>query len=141
MLKVSSHNQVQKQVGALPYRKNGKVLEVLFVTSRETKRWVIPKGWPMRGKKDWNAAAQEAFEEAGVEGNMGRKSIGTYRYVKRRKAGDVECDVTVFLLEVMHRFSEWPESSERRRKWFPIAEAVKRVDEEGLQAIIQATLA
>ncbi|MEP6828306.1 MAG: NUDIX domain-containing protein, partial [Aestuariivirga sp.] len=59
-----------KQIAALPYRKHGKGVDVLLITSRETKRWIIPKGWRMKGKKDWNAAAREAFEEAGVEGKV-----------------------------------------------------------------------
>ena len=87
-----------KQVAALAYRKHGKGVDVLLITSRETKRWVIPKGWPMKGKKDWDAAATEAFEEAGIEGTIGHKSIGTYHYVKRKLSGDLDCKVIVYPL-------------------------------------------
>ncbi|MBG1232818.1 NUDIX hydrolase [Aestuariivirga litoralis] len=134
-------NLPEKQVAALPYRREGKVLEVLLITSRETRRWVIPKGWPMKGKKDWNAAAIEAFEEAGIKGEVGRKSIGIYHYVKRRSSGDLDCEVVVYPFEVEKVLDEWPEKNERRRKWFAAARAAELVDEEGLQAIIGAALA
>ena len=141
VLKVLDQIKTQKQIGALPYRKQGGAIEVLLITSRETKRWVIPKGWPMKGERDWNAAAKEASEEAGIAGHVGQKSVGTYHYVKRKKSGDLDCEVTVFLLEVTQQKHEWPEKNERRRKWFKAKEAAKRVDEAGLQAIIAATLA
>ena len=89
-------NKLEKQVAALPYRRRGKKLEVLLITSRETRRWVIPKGWPMKGKKDWNAAAIEGLEEAGIKGDVGHKSVGTFRYVKRRITGDLDCNFYVF---------------------------------------------
>ncbi len=134
-------NLIGQQVAALPYRKHGKGVDVLLITSRATKRWVIPKGWPMHGKDDCDAAAIEAFEEAGITGDIGHNSIGTYHYVKSKKSGDVECEVTVYPLQVKHSFREWPEKAERRRKWFRAKDAASRVGEEGLQAIIAATLA
>ncbi len=134
-------NSLYKQVAVLPYRKHGKGVDVLLITSRETKRWVIPKGWPMEGKNDCDAAATEAFEEAGIEGHVNQKSVGTYHYVKRKKTGNLDCEVTVYLLDVTHLLREWPEKHERRRKWFSTKQATKRVDETGLQAIIAATLA
>jgi 8-oxo-dGTP pyrophosphatase MutT (NUDIX family) len=72
------------QVGALPIRFVDGKPEVLLVTSRESKRWVIPKGWPMKGKKNWAAAAQEAKEEAGVVGRTQKKPVGEFVYPKRR---------------------------------------------------------
>lgn len=133
-------NRLQ-QIAALPYRRHGKGVDVLLITSRETKRWVIPKGWPMEGKTDWVAAAVEAFEEAGLEGNIGNQSLGTYHYMKRKKSGDVECEVTVYPLEVNELLRKWPERHERKRKWFSAKAAAKKVNEEGLKAIIEATLA
>ena len=130
----------RKQVAALPYRKRGKGIDVLLITSRETKRWVIPKGWPMKGKKDWNAAATEAFEEAGIEGTIGRKSIGTYHYVKRKLSGDLDCKVIVYPLEVKNELKIWPEKAERKRRWFSAEAAAAVVTDDGLDAIIIATL-
>ena len=129
---------LQMQVAALPFRKRGKTFEVLLITSRETRRWVIPKGWPMKGKKDWNAAATEAYEEAGIKGDVSHKSIGVFRYLKRRDAGGFECEVAVYPFEVTKLLDEWPEQDERRRKWFEAARAAELVAEEGLKAIIQA---
>ena len=129
-----------KQVAALPYRKHGTGVDVLLITSRETKRWVIPKGWPMDGKKDWEAAATEAFEEAGIEGTIGRKSIGTYHYVKRKLSGDLDCKVIVYPLEVKNELKIWPEKAERKRRWFSAEAAAAVVTDDGLDAIIIATL-
>jgi len=130
--------RLNKQIAVLPYRRSGKTLEVLLITSRETKRWVIPKGWPMKGKKDWNAAATEGFEEAGLKGEVGQKSIGIYHYVKRKKSGDLDCEVTVYPFEITKMLEDWPEKGERRRKWFDAARAAELVEEEGLKAIIGA---
>jgi 8-oxo-dGTP pyrophosphatase MutT (NUDIX family) len=138
---VMAKEKFEKQVAALPYRQHGRGLQVLLITSRETRRWVIPKGWPMKGKKDWNAAATEAFEEAGIKGEIGHKTIGLYHYVKRRPAGDLECEVVVYPMEVKKLLDKWPEKSERERKWFNAAKAAKLVDEEGLKAIIEAAFA
>src|SRR5690606_20329418 len=89
-----------RQVAALPFRiKDGKV-EVLLVTSRETKRWLIPKGWLMKGKKPHKAAAQEAVEEAGVKGEIESESLGHYDYWKRRAAHFDLCRVEVYPLKV-----------------------------------------
>ena len=129
-----------KQVAALAYRKHGKGVDVLLITSRETKRWIIPKGWPMKGKKDWNAAAREAFEEAGVEGKMGKKSIGVYHYVKRDGLRSFDVEVTVYPLEVKSELRIWPEKAERKRRWFSAEAAAAVVTDDGLDAIIIATL-
>jgi 8-oxo-dGTP pyrophosphatase MutT (NUDIX family) len=131
----------RKQIAALPYRKRGSKIEVLLITSRETKRWVIPKGWPMQGKEDHQAAAQEAFEEAGIVGHINEKSIGAYNYQKKKKSGLlVDCVVMVYPLEVKKLLRTWPEKAERQRKWFASKQAVTLVNEDGLKAVIEATL-
>ena len=116
-------------------------IDVLLVSSRETRRWIIPKGWPMKGRKDWNAAAREALEEAGVEGKVGKKSIGRYVYDKRQKSGKlVKTEVTVYPLVVEVILGDWPEKSERRRQWFSAQDAATLVTDEGLKAVIEAIL-
>jgi 8-oxo-dGTP pyrophosphatase MutT (NUDIX family) len=138
---MKKNRKLQKQIAALPYRRHGKGVDVLLITSRETRRWVIPKGWPMKGKKDWNAAAREAFEEAGVEGKVGKKSIGRYVYNKRLPSGKLmPTEVTVYPMDVIIILGQWPEKPERRRKWMSAAEAAELVEEESLKAIIEATL-
>ncbi|WP_349370558.1 NUDIX hydrolase [Salinarimonas sp.] len=125
------------QYGALPYEiaADGEV-RVLLVTSRETRRWVIPKGWPMKGKAPHEAAAQEAFEEAGVLGEAAPEPIGTYVYWKRRKRTFKLLTVRVFPLRVRALAETWPEAGERRRAWAPLARAADLVDEPGLVSLL-----
>jgi len=129
----------KKQVAALPVRltKSGKV-RVMLVTSRETKRWVMPKGWPMDGKKLWRAAEIEALEEAGIEGKIYPDSIGTYDYEKRLKGGvSVECRVGVYPLKVKKLKKRWLERHQRRRKWFSPKKAARLVKEPELSLILK----
>lgn len=109
---------------------------MLLVTSRDTGRWVIPKGNPMRRRQPHEAAAQEAFEEAGVEGIACPSAIGTFRYLKRRASGDVTASVTVFPLAVTRQLGDWPERDQRRRAWFSLPAAAAAVAEPGLKALI-----
>ena len=82
---------------------------MLLVTSRETKRWLIPKGWPIKGKKPHKAAAQEAEEEAGVKGEIKNKPLGYYDYWKRRAEHFDLCRVKVYPLEVSKQLKTWRE--------------------------------
>jgi 8-oxo-dGTP pyrophosphatase MutT (NUDIX family) len=130
---------MRKQVGALGWRRKKNRLEILLVTSRETSRWVIPKGWPMEHLIDSNAAKLEAFEEAGIAGHVSRTAIGVYNYDKRLGSGDmVGCQVTVYPIEVTGEHAKWPEKHQRKRRWFAPHDAAWEVDEPGLKAIIWA---
>lgn len=126
------------QVAALPFRHRNGTLEVLLVTSRETKRWLIPKGWPIKGKKAHKAAAQEALEEAGVKGEVHQNAIGHYDYWKRRAEHFDLCRVQVYPLEVSKQLKKWPEKGERDFRWFEIEEAAQQVEEPALAAVILA---
>ena len=127
----------RRQVAALPLRlaKNGSI-EILLVTSRDTGRWIIPKGWTSKRIKDCKAAAREAKEEAGVKGKILREAIGTYRYIKRELGNGALIEVRVFLLKVSKRCKRWPEKRERRRAWFDIEDAASRVSDPGLSILI-----
>jgi 8-oxo-dGTP pyrophosphatase MutT (NUDIX family) len=127
----------RRQVAALPLRlaKNGSI-EILLVTSRDTGRWIIPKGWTSKRIKDCKAAAREAREEAGVKGKVLREAIGTYRYIKRELGNSALIEVRVFLLKVSKRCKRWPEKRERRRAWFDIEDAASRVSDPGLSMLI-----
>ena len=127
------------QVAALPLRVVSKNrLEILMITSRETKRWVVPKGWPMEGRTDWQAAAEEALEEAGVTGSVLKKSVGSYRYTKIRKdQPDLPCDVSLFPMLVKEEMLRWKEMHERKRKWFSLSSAAKRVWEKELRSLLR----
>ena len=110
---------------------------VLLLTSRETKRWVIPKGWPMKGRKPYEAAAQEALEEAGVTGQAKKKPTGTYTYFKRREAHFDVCRVDVYLLVVRKQLETWREKGQREARWFTLDEAADMVQEPGLVALFR----
>jgi len=126
------------QYAALPYRVGGG-LEVLLITSRDTGRWVLPKGWPMKGKKAHAAAAREALEEAGVRGKIGKIAIGRYRYGKRLSNGALlACTVEVYPMAVEWQMGRWPEQGQRTLGWFSPTEAAELVEEAELAALIQA---
>ena len=129
--------ELARQVGALPVRRapDGTLL-VLLVTTLQTQRWIIPKGWPWPGEQDYTAAAEEAREEAGVLGDARAASIGSYTYEKRRPTGLVPVRVTVYLLEVREELETWPECEQRQRAWFTPAEAAAAVQEPELRDLL-----
>ena len=131
-----------RQIAALPYRigpsTSDAPVRVLLVTSRETARWVIPKGNLSPGVPLHEAAAAEAEEEAGVIGAISPEPIGTYRYVKRRSDGtQALADVQVFPLAVTVELQSWKERGQRERRWFTLADAAKAVDEPDLRDLIR----
>jgi 8-oxo-dGTP pyrophosphatase MutT (NUDIX family) len=125
------------QYAALPFRLKPQ-REVMLVSSRETKRWVIPKGWPMKGRKPYAAAAQEALEEAGVVGKVEKTPLGSYSYVKKMRNGaGILCHVDVYALQVQRQMKKWPEREERITRWFPIEQAAEAVREPELAKLIR----
>lgn len=132
------HHGPGVQYAALPYRwADG--LQILMVTSRETRRWVIPKGWPMARKKPHAAAAREAMEEAGVTGKVRKSALGAYHYPKRLKTGeDLTCWVNVYPLEVARQLKRWPEKGQRTAQWFTPEAAAQAVNEPSLANLILA---
>ena len=128
-----------RQIAALPYRIEDGAARVLLITSRETRRWVIPKGNRIRGLLPHQAAAREAFEEAGISGVACPIAIGAYSYDKRRGDGTVRrATVDVFPLAVVNQFDDWPEQGQRDQRWFAPADAAAAVDEPELKAILAA---
>lgn len=129
----------RQQYAALCYRVKKKTgdLEVLLLTSRDTGRWVIPKGWPMSGKLSHEVAAREAYEEAGVRGTVETTPLGTFNYDKVLKDGiEVPCRVQVYALEVSELVKNFKEKGERSVEWVPYEEAAKRVREPELHDLI-----
>jgi 8-oxo-dGTP pyrophosphatase MutT (NUDIX family) len=126
-----------RQVGALVVRFVNDRTEMLLLTSRETKRWVIPKGWPMKGMHNWAAAAQEAREEAGILGRMHKKPIGGFLYFKRRNAQFDLCRVEVYVLEYEKVLAHYREKGQREARWFSIDEAAEHVEEPGLMELLR----
>ena len=132
---------VRVQYGALPYRFTADAaLEILVLTTRQTRRWIIPKGWPIKGLRPPKAAAREAFEEAGVTGRVGVKPVGTFTYDKAldESGARATCEVKVFALLVRGQSDVWPEVEQRVTQWVPPSRAVAMVKEPDLKKLIAA---
>jgi 8-oxo-dGTP pyrophosphatase MutT (NUDIX family) len=136
MAKDKQHGTIQ--FAALPWRLGeGGTREIMLLTSRETHRWVIPKGWPMKKRKPAQVASQEAYEEAGLIGHIvDKRPVGTFAYDKRLAKGTVLCQVRVFLFRVERQLDDWPEKTQRETKWFDAVEAADLVEEGALAEII-----
>ena len=131
--------QCRLQVAALPWREAGDRIEVLLITSRDTGRWVLPKGWPEGSEELREAAAREAVEEAGLSGAVSRREAGRYFYSKALSSGaEIPCEVLVYPLEVEAVADKWKEKRQRRRKWVSVAQAARMVNEPDLGRLIAA---
>jgi 8-oxo-dGTP pyrophosphatase MutT (NUDIX family) len=129
----------RSQAAALPWRRGPEGVEVLLVTSRETRRWVIPKGWPIKGLKSPQTAAREAYEEAGVEGEVAKKKLGVFHYDKRLRSGRVQkVRVAVYPLKVETEREDWPEASQREKRWTTTAVAAALVTEPELAELLRS---
>jgi 8-oxo-dGTP pyrophosphatase MutT (NUDIX family) len=129
------------QYAALPYRFTpAAALEILLVTTRRSRRWIIPKGWPIKGLRPPKSAAREAFEESGVRGKVGAKSVGVFNYDKLLDEHGIEvnCEVRVFPLLVKRQSEAWPEFEQRVVQWVEPARAVALIKEPGLKKIVAA---
>ena len=125
------------QYAALPWRIVGRQVQVLLITSRGTGRWVIPKGWPMRGLKPQDAAAKEASEEAGLIGEIEDQPIGSYHYVKQLRPGrDIDVQVIVFPFRVTFQADGWKEQGQRSLEWIRCQRAALLVAEPALRRLI-----
>ncbi|OUL25658.1 NUDIX hydrolase [Nostoc sp. RF31YmG] len=129
-------NKVLKQSGVIPYRiQDGKV-EVLLITSRDRQNWVMPKGDIPNGMSPPDSAAKEAWEEAGVIGQVNTREIGTYKY---RKQGKNYC-VKMYLLPVEAESEDYPEAGHRERQWLDVSKAIRRIKITSLKRILKAFL-
>lgn len=140
-IRADSKRDSRTQFAGLPFRvvkgKSGKKIEVLLITSRDTKRWIIPKGWPMDGMTPAEAAAQEVWEEAGARGQGYDVCLGLYSYRKwMSKDLTLPVIVAVFPVKVETLTEDYPEASERRRKWMSLKKAASKVDERDLRQLI-----
>lgn len=125
------------QIAAMPVRRRDDgTIEVLLVTSRTTRRWIIPKGWPMKGRRDFKAASIEAHEEAGLKGRMLRHSIGDYTYWRRTRVDFRLTRVAVYLMRVDRELKRWKEKGQRQQGWLPASDAALIVQEPELSSLI-----
>lgn len=128
--------EMRAQFAALCWRRREERIEVLLVTTRETGRWVIPKGWPGQDRTPAECAALEAFEEAGVRGIGSERCVGIFTYVKEMPDDDLPVVVAVFPVEVSQLLDEWPEMTERTRRWAPLKKAARIVSDPGLRRLL-----
>lgn len=130
----------RQQVAALCHRGEGDSKEYLLVTSRDTGRWIIPKGWPIRGLKSNEAALREAWEEAGVHNSKATPDpVGTFTYQKRQSTGwEIPIETLVYSVAVKDLSEEFPEAHERSRRWVKADAAVAMVNEAGLKLIFRS---
>ena len=128
-----------RQVAALCCRNGEKGIEILMVTSRDTGRWVLPKGWPVKGKNDPQSARVEAWEEAGVKTARTRPGvIGKYSYNKRLKRGASRpIRVKVYRMDVESLSDKFPEMQQRKRAWFSPKAAANHVAEPELRKLLR----
>jgi 8-oxo-dGTP pyrophosphatase MutT (NUDIX family) len=109
---------------------------VLLITSRETKRWIIPKGW--RKKTPRHTAKSEAYEESGVRGKLRRRALGSFEYRKKLARGhEVKCRLKVFPLAVRKQAKSWPEQQERKTRWFKLKKAAEMCNDAGLARLLR----
>jgi 8-oxo-dGTP pyrophosphatase MutT (NUDIX family) len=114
------------------------MVEVLLITSLNSKRWILPKGWPEPDLGPAENAAREAFEEAGVMGKISADPIGSYHYLKERKdGGGIPCRVEVFALAVTKQLDDWPEKNSRELAWLPLDQAAARITEPSLRQMLK----
>ena len=131
-----------RQVAALVSRiEADRQVRILLLTSLDTKRTIIPKGWPMKGLKDRDAAAREAFEEAGIVGKIGSKAIGRFHYWKRRKTYFSYVRVDVYALKAQEFLDDYPEKGQRQLAWFSPEEAAMLIDEPQLATLVRRFVA
>lgn len=126
-------DRIFAQSAVIPFRGSLRYLEILLVTSRSNKRWIIPKGLIEPGLSPQDSALQEAYEEAGIRGQIVGGELGQYQY---RKWGGI-CAVSVYPMKVTEILHTWPESSMRTRKWFKLEDCLKNIREEDLRKLIE----
>jgi 8-oxo-dGTP pyrophosphatase MutT (NUDIX family) len=132
----AAKTDLRTQFAALCYRVKNEKVQFCLVTSRRSGRWIVPKGWPMNGQTPMDAAATEAFEEAGVRGKIEPRPIGVFSYYKVHSKNELPCIAVVYPLKVKKVLRTWPEHKERNRKWLSRKKAAAIVDDAELSQII-----
>ena len=108
----------------------------MLITSRETGRWILPKGWTEKRLTEAEQAAKEAYEEAGIIGQISDAPISSYHYTKRLEVETRECTVNVYPLRVTQLLDSWKEAHQRRREWFTLSQAALEIDDDELVTIL-----
>lgn len=130
--------EAKQQFGVLPWRSRKGGMKVLLITSREKGRWIVPRGWPMNGRPPFMTAALEAFEEAGIIGDIDPQPLTDFHYLKGHDDGSREnVKVTLFGMQVQGTLTHWQERGQRKRQWFRLDEAAARLDDAELAHFVR----
>ena len=135
-LSSAGKTDVRAQFAALCYRMKGDRVQVCIVTTRNSGRWILPRGWPTHNQTAHDGAAIEAFEEAGLKGHVFSNAIGTYVYDKPIADGIAPVLVVVYAIHVTEVAKKWPEKNERKRRWVSLKKAASKLEEPGLRQIV-----
>lgn len=122
-----------RQSAVVPFRRMRDGIQVLLITSRGRKRWIVPKGVVEPDLSPAESALVEAYEEAGLKGRVVGKALGSYSYEK----WDGICKAKVFAMEVTGEYADWPEKAERKRRWLPLSEAADLADDKPVGEMIR----
>ncbi|MEE9428563.1 MAG: NUDIX hydrolase [Paracoccaceae bacterium] len=136
-LPAAGKREIRTQFGALCYRVRNDRIQVLVITTRSRKNWIVPKGWPVDRATPSQSAAREAFEEAGVEGKVSSKCLGIFSYQKELDGDDLPCVVALFPLKVKRIHAIYPEKGLRKRKWLNRKKAAALVENPELSQMIK----
>ncbi|MFM1813922.1 MAG: hypothetical protein RLZ98_617 [Pseudomonadota bacterium] len=129
--------EVHSQVAVIPYVSTHRGIEILTITSKGTRQWIVPKGWLNDKLGPEGSAAREALEEAGVEGEISDGPIGSYSYKKRLHVfSSVTCTVSVFTMHVSRQRLHWREKHLRELNWLRQDEAAKLVKDRELALLV-----
>lgn len=127
------------QYGVLPWRVGRRGdLRILLITDRDRAEWGVPKGWPVEGRVPFMSAALDAFEEAGIIGDIDSRPLTDYTHVRQHDDGtQLACRVTLFAMRVRGTLLQWKEGSERQRRWFAADEAADRIENVELARFVR----
>lgn len=125
------------QIAALCYRVRKGKIEVLLVTSRSSRRWILPKGWPIMKRRAHKTAEIEAYEEAGIIGKVAKTAFGSFPSYKGHNGGlKIRTDVAVYPIRVERQLDSFPELGQRELSWLSIDDAIEAADEPGLSQLL-----
>jgi len=125
-----------RQFAALPFRVDKAGIEILLITTRQKRRWSVPKGSPIKNKKPHRVAEVEAFEEAGLDGAAAKRALGSFRHRKQRGKRKHNLDVDLFPMKVRKQMAFWPEKGQRNAIWLPPQDAARLVHKRQLGRLI-----
>ena len=133
-----SKKTLKQLYGVIPYKVEDECVWVMIVTSQTRKRWIFPNGNIEKGETGAQAAAREAFEEAGVKGCIDKKHTINATIGKSATDGIEDVAVEFFALEVLKQTDKWPEKNERKRRWLTLEKAQSMIKDEDFKAVIAA---